>query len=281
MREIYTLWLTNELFRCLLTRYHHALQVSEPALSCGHCQSVVRSTRCSGVSCDNRLSISCSRWRDVHQQGVEFCKYSITLGLDDRPNFERLNVFQGLVGFGLIPANFTESTGDTLGGFGSAIALKRGTFRQRNGVFYGTLLGRPDRGFNVYEPLIRNFFIKVLLTEFTLYRDGTIDYQARQHEIDFILTPYYASENLTFQAAQQTLKVTYRNTILQFDRLHKKTSGLDPTAVRDAQLGSNIIPFLDPAMPIVSKADNRLVLDIEGLVANADGTCVLLLKFFC
>ncbi|KAH9481999.1 putative secreted protein [Psilocybe cubensis] len=158
---------------------------------------------------------------------------------------------KGLVGFGLIPSNFTESTGDTLGGFGSAIAIKRGTFRQRNGVFSGTLLARPDRGFNV---------------------DGTIDYQARQHEIDFLLTPYYGSTNLTFQAAQETLKITYRNTVLQFDRLHKKTSGLDPTAVRNAQFGSNIIPFLDPAMPIVSKDDNRLVVDVEGLVANADGT---------
>lgn len=101
-----------------------------------------------------------------------------------------------------------------------------------------------------------------------------MDYQARQHEIDFVLTPYYASENLTFQAAQQTLKLSYRNTVLQFDRLHKKTSGLDPTAVRDAQLGSNVIPFLDPAMPIVSKADNRLVIDAEGIVSNSDGTYV-------
>ncbi|PPQ92636.1 hypothetical protein CVT25_007715 [Psilocybe cyanescens] len=158
---------------------------------------------------------------------------------------------KGLVGFGLIPSNFTESTGDTLGGFGGAIALKRGTFRETNGTFFGTLLGRPDRGFNV---------------------DGTVDYQARQHEIDFVLTPYYASENLTFQAARQTLKLSYRNTVLQFDRLHKKTSGLDPTAVRDAQLGSNVIPFLDPAMPIVSKADNRLVIDAEGIVSNSDGT---------
>ncbi|KIM37285.1 hypothetical protein M413DRAFT_448582 [Hebeloma cylindrosporum] len=158
---------------------------------------------------------------------------------------------KGIVGFGLIPSNFKESTGDTIGGFGSAIALKRGSFKASGDKFTGTILARPDRGFNV---------------------DGTTDYQARQHEIDFILTPYTGSANLSFQDAQQTLQVTYRNTVLSYERLHKKTSGLDPTSVRAAQPLSNFIPFLDPEMPIISKADNRLVLDVEGLVANKDGT---------
>ncbi|KAF8956171.1 esterase-like activity of phytase-domain-containing protein [Flammula alnicola] len=158
---------------------------------------------------------------------------------------------KGLVGFGLIPSNFKDSTGDTLGGFGSAMTLKRGTFKEKRGTSSGTLLARPDRGFNV---------------------NGTIDYQARQHEIDFVLTPYYGTNNLTFQDAQQTLQLTYRDTVLQFDRLDKKTSGLDPTSVRDAQPGFQSIPFLDPVMPIVAKVDNRLVLDVEGLVANRDGT---------
>lgn len=57
---------------------------------------------------------------------------------------------QGIVGFGLIPSNFTDSTGDTLGGIGSAIALKRGTWRpSRDGTFAGTVLVQPDRGYNV------------------------------------------------------------------------------------------------------------------------------------
>jgi len=56
---------------------------------------------------------------------------------------------KGIVGFGLIPSNFTESTGDTLGGIGSAIAIKRGTWRLVNGSYTGTLEVRPDRGFNV------------------------------------------------------------------------------------------------------------------------------------
>ena len=56
---------------------------------------------------------------------------------------------KGIVGFGLIPSNFTESTGDTLGGIGSAIAIKRGTWQLANGSYMGTLEVRPDRGFNV------------------------------------------------------------------------------------------------------------------------------------
>ncbi|PPQ84110.1 hypothetical protein CVT24_002358 [Panaeolus cyanescens] len=144
-------------------------------------------------------------------------------------------VNKGLVGFGLIPSNFTESTGDTLGGLGSAIAIKRGTWRKKNGKYSGTLVAHPDRGFNI---------------------DGTVNYQSRQFEIDFVLNPYDGSANLDFVSAQQTLE----------------TSGLDPTGVRPAQLGSQLIPFSDPEMPIVSKADNRLVLDVEGVVANHDGT---------
>jgi hypothetical protein len=58
---------------------------------------------------------------------------------------------QGLVGFGLIPSDFRESTGDTLGGIGSAIDIKHGTWSQgQDGTFSGTFVVQPDRGFNVY-----------------------------------------------------------------------------------------------------------------------------------
>lgn len=57
---------------------------------------------------------------------------------------------QGLVAFGLIPSDFKESTGDTLGGIGSAIALKPNTWKaEKNGKFSGTLYVHPDRGFNL------------------------------------------------------------------------------------------------------------------------------------
>ncbi|KAF8073547.1 hypothetical protein FPV67DRAFT_1666315 [Lyophyllum atratum] len=59
-------------------------------------------------------------------------------------------VNKGLVGFGLIPHNFRETTGDTLGGIGSGIDIKFGTWRQASaGTFIGTFVVTPDRGFNV------------------------------------------------------------------------------------------------------------------------------------
>ncbi|OBZ77982.1 hypothetical protein A0H81_01866 [Grifola frondosa] len=161
-------------------------------------------------------------------------------------------VNKGLVAFGLIPSNFTESTGDTLGGIGSAIALKRDSFLQRSdGTFAGTFIVQPDRGFNV---------------------DGTIDYQARQHQIDFVLSPYYSANNLSFDDALNTLQLTYRDTLLYFERHMTKTSGLDALAVRAQQWGFPLVPDADPQMPIASTNYDHLTVDAEGLVLNADGT---------
>lgn len=103
----------------------------------------------------------------------------------------------------------------------------------------------------------------------------TINYQARQHELDFVFTPYYGSANLTWETAQETLKVTYKKTTLLYERKNKKTTGLDPLSFRKAQFGNELLPLLDPILPIASKTDDRLVLDVEGLVLNNDGTCVM------
>ncbi|KAG5644764.1 hypothetical protein DXG03_007672 [Asterophora parasitica] len=158
---------------------------------------------------------------------------------------------KGLVGFGLIPSDFIGSTGDTIGGFGSAIDIKYGSFKASQGKFQGTFVVVPDRGYNV---------------------EKTVDYQSRRHEIDFIFTPYYGAANLTFSAAQETLRLKYKKTILNFDRQNKKTTGLTPLAVREKQLGYPVIAFSDPEMPIASSASPRLAIDAEGFVSNRDGT---------
>ncbi|CAL1710830.1 unnamed protein product [Somion occarium] len=161
-------------------------------------------------------------------------------------------VNKGLVGFGLIPSDFKESTGDTLGGIGSAIALKKGTFQQNaDGTFSGTFITQPDRGFNV---------------------DGTVNYQARQHVIDFVLSPYYGDVDLSFADAQKTLQLTYKSTLLYTERNDVQTSGLDPLAVRAAQSGFPNILAADPEMPIPSKSFSHLSIDAEGLALNDDGT---------
>lgn len=87
-----------------------------------------------------------------------------------------------------------------------------------------------------------------------------------------MLKPYTAAANLSFEDAQKTLELKYRSTTLQFERMDKKTTGLDGGSKRDAQRGFQLSPLLDPVMPIASSTDNRLVLDVEGLVSNADGT---------
>ena len=57
------------------------------------------------------------------------------------------------MGFGQLPANAKEVTGDTLGGLGSAIALKPGSWQKLdNGSYTGTLYVHPDRGYNVCVP---------------------------------------------------------------------------------------------------------------------------------
>ena len=55
------------------------------------------------------------------------------------------------MGFGLIPSDFRDSEGDTLGGIGSGIDIKRGTWAQTAfGSYNGTFVVTPDRGYNAY-----------------------------------------------------------------------------------------------------------------------------------
>ncbi|KAF5375785.1 hypothetical protein D9757_008987 [Collybiopsis confluens] len=161
-------------------------------------------------------------------------------------------VNKGIVGFGLIPSNFIDSVGDTLGGIGSAIAFKYGTWKAlSNGSYAGTLVVQPDRGFNIIN---------------------TIDYRARQHEIDFVFTPYSGSANLDFTTAQTTLQLKYIDTTLHFDRGGGNTSGLDALAVRPAEKGFLTNPLADSSLPIPNSTYQHLTIDAEGLVAHSDGT---------
>lgn len=154
-----------------------------------------------------------------------------------------------MVAFGLIPAAFRDSTGETFGGVGSAIALKHGTWTQnKDGSYSGSVIVQPDRGFNV---------------------DGTINYRGRHHEVAFTLNPYYNSTPLSFNDSQKTLALTYKSTLLYTERQNKFTTGLDSLAVRPSELVGLV---LDPPDPIANKTFNHLNLDAEGLVLNADGT---------
>lgn len=55
--------------------------------------------------------------------------------------------YQELAGFGLIPSDARDYYGDTMGGFGSAIALDRSQWVKRSdGSYTGVLWAVPDRG---------------------------------------------------------------------------------------------------------------------------------------
>lgn len=106
---------------------------------------------------------------------------------------------------------------------------------------------------------------------------NTVDYQARHHEIDFVLSPYYGAGNLSFLDAQKTLALKYRKTILHIDRNNTKTSGLDALGIREAQIGYPRNPYADPQVPVANASYQHLSVDAEGLVENADGRYVSVL----
>ncbi|KAB5592254.1 hypothetical protein CTheo_4299 [Ceratobasidium theobromae] len=95
--------------------------------------------------------------------------------------------------------------------------------------------------------------------------EGTIDWQARNHIFDFVLTPYHDKTNLDFDTAAKTFSVQYKDTLLYTGAPGFLTSGLDATGSI-----SNTTAF--PILPAPLTADHKLSIDSEGLVLNADGS---------
>ena len=92
--------------------------------------------------------------------------------------------------------------------------------------------------------------------------DGPIDYQVRHHDVDFVLSPYYGTANLSFITAQNTLKLKYKSMLLYKDDNGVPTSGLNPLSIRTGNL----------ALPVARADYQRLCLDPEGIVLNEDGS---------
>lgn len=58
--------------------------------------------------------------------------------------------YQQLAGYGFVPSNAVDKYGDTLGGYGSAIAIDRSSWKKlHNGSYTGLLWAIPDRGWYV------------------------------------------------------------------------------------------------------------------------------------
>ena len=149
---------------------------------------------------------------------------------------------RGLVAFGTVASNTREEYGDTLGGFGSAIAADPLSFcAAANGSVSGTLFTASDCGWNT---------------------EGSIDYQTRIHRNTLTFTPTFArvgngTENLQLDYLKSTL-------ISKGDRL---ATGLDADYMITASSGF-------PDLPAGKRANGELspAIDLEGMVWLRDGS---------
>ncbi len=147
-------------------------------------------------------------------------------------------VNQGLVGVARVPSNAVDRFGDTLGGFGLGMTVAPGSWKeQRPGVYCGTFLMLPDRGWNT---------------------QGTVNYFGRLEKFDVTLQPFYGASTTN----QDQLKMHYRTAVSFHDR-GSPTTGLDPADERPAHNG---LP------PLPQASNGRIPVDDEGVVEVGDGT---------
>jgi hypothetical protein len=148
-------------------------------------------------------------------------------------------VNHGLVGVARVPSDAVDQFGDTLGGFGSGMAMDlRSWHKNRDGSYAGTLYMLPDRGWNT---------------------QGTVDFHGRLHRFDITLNPLFTGTT----TSQNQLKLQYKGSV----RFHRwggaLTTGLDPAGVQPATGHF-------PDLPIASNSD--ISVDDEGVVYVGDGT---------
>lgn len=146
-------------------------------------------------------------------------------------------VNKGLVGVGRVPASAVDAFGDTLGGFGSGMAVVPGSWHKRgDGSLAGTLAMLPDRGWNT---------------------KGTVDYAGRLEWFELSLHPFYGAST----TRQDQVTMRYKGATRFRDR--KPTTGLDPASVRP---GGNGFP------PLPTDSRGRIGVDDEAVVVPGDGT---------
>ncbi|KAL6720817.1 hypothetical protein ACLMJK_002742 [Lecanora helva] len=161
--------------------------------------------------------------------------------------------YQQLAGYGFVASNARDKYGDTLGGYGSAIALDRKAWKKTgHNTYSGLLYALPDRGWNT---------------------EGTVNYQNRVHKFAIALT--LQPQATPAKPAQPNLQFTYQDTILFTGPDGTPTTGIDADVTGY---------FTYPGFPILPKATytgdgfggpgaggQRVAVDAEGLVLAADG----------
>ncbi|WP_407159679.1 esterase-like activity of phytase family protein [Bradyrhizobium sp. STM 3557] len=148
-------------------------------------------------------------------------------------------VNKGLVGVARIPSNAVDQFGDTLGGFGSGMAMDLDSWhKNRDGSYGGTLYMLPDRGWNT---------------------QGTVDFRGRLHRFEITLSPLYSGTT----KSQNQLQMAYKGSTLFHRWGGQQTTGLDPAGVQRTDL-------IFPDLPIAS--NKSISLDNEAVVHVGDGT---------
>jgi len=163
-------------------------------------------------------------------------------------------VYQELAGYGFVPSDARDKFGDTLGGFGSSIAIDQKSWKKVGKDYKGTLWALPDRGWNT---------------------QGTLNFQNRVHKFQITL-----SLNDTATVASPSgpnLQLKYQDTIRFTDPAGTPVTGLDPDAI-GPYLSFSGFPDLPAATYTGDGFGNngtgghRVSIDSEGLVLNPDGS---------
>ncbi|KAF5861596.1 hypothetical protein ETB97_012762 [Aspergillus alliaceus] len=162
--------------------------------------------------------------------------------------------YTGLEGYGYIPSNATDKYGDTLGGFGSAIAIEQDSWRRTGRDSYsGFIYVLPDRGWNT---------------------NGTLNFQPRIHKLNISLA---LARNASAQnPSVPNLQLKYLDTILLTGPDGQPTTGLDADVT-----GYVSYPGYPPLPEATYTGDGfggagpggkRISLDPEGLALAHDGS---------
>ena len=164
-------------------------------------------------------------------------------------------IYEQLAGYGFLPSDFRDKTGETLGGIGSSIAIDRLSWVKIGKSYTGLLYALPDRGWNT---------------------EGTLNYQNRVHKILITFTP---NETATVASPSgPNLKLTYLDSVLFTDPSGVPTTGLDAD-VHGPYKTFPGIPFDLPSAHYEGDGFGgngtggyRVVVDSEGLVLGHDGS---------
>ncbi|KAH7400989.1 esterase-like activity of phytase-domain-containing protein [Phaeosphaeria sp. MPI-PUGE-AT-0046c] len=161
--------------------------------------------------------------------------------------------YQELAGYGKLPANARDKYGDTLGGFGSAIALdqKSVKWNKKQNAYEGVIYGLPDRGWNT---------------------EGTQNTQSRVQKFSFT---FETVKNATVEKpAGPNFKLKYSDTLLLTGPDGTPLTGLDPTTTVEYK-GFPKLPlakYTGDGFGNAGSGGARVALDTEGLVLGDDDT---------